>query len=36
LTDQAIVLDRGQIVRQSSSQSLLDELETLNRLVAVA
>ncbi|MAO49824.1 MAG: ABC transporter ATP-binding protein [Pusillimonas sp.] len=36
LTDQAIVLDRGQIVHQSTSQSLLDEPETLDRLVAVA
>ncbi|MAK55065.1 MAG: ABC transporter ATP-binding protein [Pusillimonas sp.] len=36
LTQEAIVLDRGQIVHQSSSQELLDEPETLNRLVAVA
>ncbi|QIM50077.1 ABC transporter ATP-binding protein [Pusillimonas sp. DMV24BSW_D] len=36
LTQDAIVLDRGQIVHQSTSQSLLDEPETLNRLVAVA
>ena len=36
LTQEAIVLDRGQIVYQSTSQSLLDEPETLNRLVAVA
>lgn len=36
LTKRAIVLDRGCIVHQSDSQSLLDDRETLNRLVAVA
>lgn len=36
LTQRAIVLDRGQIVHSSDSQSLLDDNEKLNRLVAVA
>ncbi|MEO6971995.1 MAG: ABC transporter ATP-binding protein [Rhodoferax sp.] len=36
LTRRAIVLDRGHIVHASSSQSLLDDAPTLDRLVAVA
>jgi branched-chain amino acid transport system ATP-binding protein len=36
LTRQAIVLDRGRIVHQSSSDSLLADGEKLDRLVAVA
>ncbi|TAM48339.1 MAG: ABC transporter ATP-binding protein [Burkholderiaceae bacterium] len=36
LTRRAIVLDRGRIVHESSSQSLLDDAPTLDRLVAVA
>ncbi|OXR49137.1 MULTISPECIES: ABC transporter ATP-binding protein [unclassified Pusillimonas] len=36
LTDRAIVLDRGQIVHQSSSQELLADGDKLDRLVAVA
>ena len=36
LTRQAIVLERGQIVHASSSQSLLDDPETLSRLLTVA
>lgn len=36
LTPRAIVLDRGRIVHASSSQSLLDDAPTLDRLVAVA
>ena len=36
LTRQAIVLERGQIVHASSSQSLLDDPETLTRLLTVA
>ncbi len=36
LTQRAIVLDRGRIVHASDSQSLLDDGETLDRLVAVA
>ena len=36
VTSQAIVLDRGRIVHASDSQSLLDNPDTLNRLVAVA
>lgn len=36
LTRRAIVLDRGRIVHASSSQSLLDDAPTLDRLVAVA
>jgi len=36
LTRQAIVLDRGRIVHQSSSESLLADGEKLDRLVAVA
>jgi branched-chain amino acid transport system ATP-binding protein len=36
LTKRAIVLDRGQIVHDSDSQSLLDDREMLDRLVAVA
>lgn len=36
LTNRAIVLDRGQIVHDSDSQSLLDDRDTLDRLVAVA
>ncbi len=36
LTGRAIVLDRGRIVHQSDSESLLNDPETLHRLVAVA
>ena len=36
LTKRAIVLDRGRVVHDSDSQRLLDDPETLNRLVAVA
>ncbi len=36
LTKRAIVLDRGRIVHQSDSESLMNDPETLNRLVAVA
>ncbi len=36
LTRRAIVLDRGQIVHESDSHSLMQDAETLNRLVAVA
>jgi branched-chain amino acid transport system ATP-binding protein len=36
MTRQAIVLDRGRIVHESSSASLLDDRATLDRLVAVA
>jgi branched-chain amino acid transport system ATP-binding protein len=36
VTSKAIVLDRGQIVHASDSQSLLDDAEKLNRLVAIA
>ena len=36
MTQQAIVLDRGRIVHQGSSASLLDDGATLDRLVAVA
>jgi branched-chain amino acid transport system ATP-binding protein len=36
LTQRAIVLDRGRIVHQSDSASLMNDAETLNRLVAVA
>jgi branched-chain amino acid transport system ATP-binding protein len=36
LTQRAIVLDRGRIVHQSDSASLLQDREALNRLVAVA
>ena len=36
LTRRAIVLDRGRIVHASSSQSLLEDAPTLDRLVAVA
>ncbi|MDB5776745.1 MAG: transporter ATP-binding protein [Herbaspirillum sp.] len=36
LTRRAIVLDRGRIVHDSDSRSLLDHPEVLNRLVAVA
>jgi branched-chain amino acid transport system ATP-binding protein len=36
LTRRAIVLDRGRIVHDSDSQRLLDDPDTLNRLVAVA
>ena len=36
MTTQAIVLDRGRIVHESSSASLLDDRATLDRLVAVA
>ncbi|MDR6742732.1 ABC transporter ATP-binding protein [Herbaspirillum huttiense F1] len=36
LTQRAIVLDRGRIVHASDSQSLLDDGQTLDRLVAVA
>jgi branched-chain amino acid transport system ATP-binding protein len=36
LTRRAIVLDRGRIVHESDSDSLMQDGETLNRLVAVA
>jgi branched-chain amino acid transport system ATP-binding protein len=36
LTSRAIVLDRGRIVHESDSASLMQDPETLNRLVAVA
>ncbi|MBS0316366.1 MAG: ABC transporter ATP-binding protein [Proteobacteria bacterium] len=36
LTRRAIVLDRGRIVHQSSSESLLGDPQTLDRLVSVA
>ena len=36
LTQRAIVLDRGCIVHESDSGSLIDDAQTLNRLVAVA
>ena len=36
LTEQAIVLDRGRIVHRSSSADLLENPESLDRLVAVA
>ena len=36
LTQRAIVLDRGRIVHESDSESLLQDREKLNRLVAVA
>jgi branched-chain amino acid transport system ATP-binding protein len=36
VTSQAIVLDRGRIVHASDSQSLLDDADQLNRLVAIA
>jgi branched-chain amino acid transport system ATP-binding protein len=36
LTKRAIVLDRGRIVHESDSDSLMQDPETLNRLVAVA
>jgi branched-chain amino acid transport system ATP-binding protein len=36
ITKRAIVLDRGRIVHQSDSESLMNDPETLNRLVAVA
>jgi branched-chain amino acid transport system ATP-binding protein len=36
LTQEAIVLDRGRIVHRSSSQALLDDPATLEKLVAVA
>ncbi|MGH8315724.1 MAG: ATP-binding cassette domain-containing protein, partial [Steroidobacterales bacterium] len=36
LTQQAIVLDRGRVVHRSSSDELLNDPATLDRLVAVA
>ena len=36
VTNEAIVLERGRIVHQASSQSLLDDAATLDRLVAMA
>ena len=36
MTKHAIVLDRGRIVHQGSSASLLEDRATLDRLVAVA
>jgi branched-chain amino acid transport system ATP-binding protein len=36
LTQQAVVLDRGRIVHRSSSDQLLKDPESLDRLVAVA
>ena len=36
VTSKAVVLDRGQVVHASDSQSLLDDPDTLDRLVAIA
>jgi branched-chain amino acid transport system ATP-binding protein len=36
LTEHAIVLDRGRVVHESDSESLLKDPDTLHRLVAVA
>jgi branched-chain amino acid transport system ATP-binding protein len=36
LTRNAIVLDRGRIVHRSPSEALLEDPQTLHRLVAVA
>jgi branched-chain amino acid transport system ATP-binding protein len=36
LTRSALVLDRGRIVHRGSSQDLLNDPDTLHRLVAVA
>jgi branched-chain amino acid transport system ATP-binding protein len=36
LTQQAIVVDRGRIVHRSASDELLNDPESLDRLVAVA
>jgi branched-chain amino acid transport system ATP-binding protein len=36
LAQRAVILDRGRIVHQSDSASLLDDRETLNRLLGVA
>ncbi|WP_018633833.1 ABC transporter ATP-binding protein [Neomegalonema perideroedes] len=36
MTERAMVLDRGRVVHESSSESLLRDSETLGRLVAVA
>lgn len=36
VTSKAVVLDRGQVVHASDSQSLLDEPDKLDRLVAIA
>lgn len=36
LAKQAVVLDRGRVVHQSDSESLLADAQTLNRLVAVS
>ena len=36
ITEQAIVLDRGRVVHASDSESLLEDPETLHRLVAVS
>jgi branched-chain amino acid transport system ATP-binding protein len=36
LTKKAVVLDRGRVVHESGSDSLMQDPETLNRLVAVA
>lgn len=36
VTSKAVVLDRGQVVHASDSQSLLDNPDTLDRLVAIA
>jgi branched-chain amino acid transport system ATP-binding protein len=36
LTKDALVLDRGRVVHESSSQALLDDPETLHRLVTVS
>ena len=36
LTQQAIVLDRGRVVHRSTSESLLRDQATLDRLVSVA
>ena len=36
LTRQALVLDRGRVVHRSASDDLVNDPETLHRLVAVA
>jgi branched-chain amino acid transport system ATP-binding protein len=36
LTRQALVLDRGRVVHRGPSAALLDDPQTLHRLVAVA
>jgi len=36
LTKQAVVLERGRVVHRSASDTLLEDPDTLHRLVAVA